>query len=390
VISRFLRRIPPLETALIVLACAALVAAGALGSASTPPAPDTYSSYDVSSGGYGAYYQLLKREGIDVDRFERRAIFLDHDIDTLAYAEPLWFDPNASGESEASARAIDAWVRGGGHFVYFGHDNVAASKGILKLPFSRAWSPRPGRRSVAASLRAFGVENITSADRERWDVAHRADVTVLVDDGRGPLVVRYSLGRGSVVATIDESLFDNAGIALGDRARLAYALTLPPSRGVVAFDESIHGHLVPEHWWNVVPRSFAIALGIAVVAILVAIAGAAVRLGPPLPPTAGPDRTTADFIDGLSTLLERGGAANTALADATRSASHAIAHATGVPDGAPREQLAARIDAAELRSAFIEMTAASAEGDDAAQFVRRVALAQRLRKEYSAHGPSRY
>jgi hypothetical protein len=80
-----LRRLPKLETAILVIAVAVLVwlAVATAKQQQAGPGIDSFSSYDSASGGYRAFYQLLGKLGVRVDRFERRPAFLDKGIDTL-------------------------------------------------------------------------------------------------------------------------------------------------------------------------------------------------------------------------------------------------------------------------------------------------------------------
>jgi len=235
-----------------------------------------------------------------------------------------------------------------------------------------------------------GVAKLQVSGTRRWH-ATKGD-RVVVADRKGPVVVSYPFGRGHVTAVIDETLFDNGRIGNGDAARLAYGLAADEAAGGrVAFDEAVHGHIVPLHWWSIVPLPFALALAAATVTLLIAFAGAAVRFGPPLLPVARDDRTSADFIDAVSTLLARGGAIRKALTDAAGSASRSVARGLGLDDGASRDLIGARIDRADVRSAFFEMHAVAENGfPDERNLVRGVALAQRLRKEYAPHGRSRH
>jgi hypothetical protein len=389
---RALRRLPPLETALLALGIviAAWVAVATQAESDDAPQPDSFSTYDGASGGYRAFYALLDAEGLRVERFQRRPVFLDRGIDTLVYVEPLPFDPRRIDPTQADVAALDAWVRGGGRLLYVGHDDGAAAAGILHLPRSTAARHRAGPRIVAPELAHAGVGALDVRSTLRWKRPKRG-FRVLYDDGRGPLAVAYPYGRGSVTALIDESLFENDGIARADRARFAYELARPRHPGgVVAFDETPHGYLTPEHWWNVVPRAFAIALAVALAAILVAIAGAAVRLGPPLVPVERRDRSSAAFIDALSTLLERGGATRKALLDASNSTSRAIARSFGLRDDVDPAVIAARIERPAVREAYRTLVAVAENGfPDRANLVRGVALAQRLRKEFAPHGRPR-
>jgi hypothetical protein len=381
-----LRALPRVETAILILAAILLVALRVARQGEHGPALDSYSTYDASAGGYRALYELLQREGVRVERFGGHPSSLDSALDTLVYAEPLPFDPARGEATRADAAALEGWVRAGGNLLYVGHDDAAAKAGVLHLPASRRRARRRHHPYVAPDLRLAGVATAGPLTELRWTVPKRA--RVLLDDGAGPLVVRYALGRGVVVAVLDERAFENAQIAAFDRARLALALAAPRRPGgALAFDEAVHGYATPSHWWSVVPKPFVVALALATVALLVAFAGAAMRLGPPVSPRPRDDRSTADFIEGLASLLERGGAVRSALADATTSTSHALARAFGLPDNATSAEIAERIESDGARARYRELVAAATNASPSeANLVRGVALAQGLRKEIVAHG----
>ncbi len=388
---RALRRLPPLETAVLVLAFALLVAVALVSQRSKSVAVlDSYSTYDATSGGYRAFYELLAREAVGTRRFEQRPAFLDRAIDTLVWSEPLTFDPRQAAVTQADIGALQDWVRAGGALLYVGFDDVAAKRGILGLPRVRAAEGPPGKAFFARALVGAGVRNVDVRAAWRYRVAARG-MEALLGDERGAVAVRYAYGRGRVTAVVDESLFTNAALARGDAARLAVALATPlRAGGLVAFDEAVHGYGVPEHWWQIVPRPFAIALGLAGCALLIAFAGAAVRLGPPLVPETRADRTTSDFIDALASLFARGKAIRYVLQSAERSTSRAVARALRLPAGATTSEIAERLDDDAARDDFRALAAIASNGfPDEKNLVRGVALAQRLRKEYAAHGRTR-
>jgi len=384
---RAARGLPRVETAAVALAVAVLVALAVLKSPAPPPYVDTFSSFDGGAGGYLALYEMLAREGLPVTRFQKRALFLNASVGTLFRAEPLDFDDARQRTAAVDDAALVAWVRGGGRLLYV-VDGGLTTVAALRVPAAAPIGRRSHRPFVAAELRAAGVRAVDPLRQERWRVPKGA-FTVLLDDGRGPLVVRYRLGRGSVTAVADERLFTNARIAHGDAARLALALvTSQRSNAAVAFDEALHGYVVSPHWWSIVPRPFVAALALALAVLVVAFAGAAFRLGPPIVPRPRDARSTADFIGGLASLLQRGRAVRGALADLLASTSHAAARAFAVPAGASHDELAARIEPAELRTAYRELVAlVSNDRAVEAQLVRGAALAQRLRKEFAPHGP---
>ena len=354
---------------------------------------DSYSSYDAASGGYRAWYELLQREKVAVERFEQRPAFLDRKLDTLVWSEPIEFDPRQTLNTKADVRALQDWVKAGGRFVYLGHDENAAKQGVLKLPRTKTLKNAKNggkNQTIAARLREDGIGRVAFDTSLRWKTPKQA--TVLVADAAGPLALSYSYGQGEVVAVLDETAFANERIARADNARLAFVLANPRrAGGRVAFDEAAHGYLVPETWWQIMPRPLLIALAIAVVALAIAFTGAAIRLGPPLTPPARTDATSAEFIDSLAALFERGRAAAKALEEVARSTTRIVAVALGVPDDAPAASIAKRIEAPDLRDAYLELVAAAdAPNVDEGRLVRLVAFAQRLRKGFAAHARPRY
>jgi hypothetical protein len=153
-------RPPVLEIALIVLALAALVVMAVLNERrSQTVETDSYSSYDAATGGYRAFYELLQREGVRVERFQQRPGSLDAAVDTLVYAEPLDFDVRQIPATMNDAHALEAWVREGGRLVYFGHDDAAAKQKLLAFPFSRLAS---SRRRVRPAASFFSTRRFTA------------------------------------------------------------------------------------------------------------------------------------------------------------------------------------------------------------------------------------
>ena len=381
---RAFARIATVEGALALVGFAALVAIGVVRGAGSVDSRNvaSYSSYDYAGGGYRAFAELLARRAIRVERFERPAAYLDASVDTLVWADPLPFDPRGVVPSRADLRALEAWVRAGGSLLYIGDDAAAAKQGVLHLPRPYASTTRVrGRAYVAPSLASRGIARVDGGNAARWE--RRRDVRVLLDDGRGPYVATYAYGRGRVTVASDRELFSNAALATGDRARLAVALASPARLGgTVAFDETVHGHSIPLHWWNVVPRPFAWALAFAAVVLSIAFAGAALRLGPPIVPFARDDRDGSDFLNALASLLRRGKTEPETLASAHASTARVLARRLGLAAGADDATIAARLGRAEDREAFATLaTSARGRSPSSGEFVRGVAIARRLRKD---------
>ncbi len=282
-----------------------------------PPAPalDTYSANDVRSGGYAAWEELLGREGVAVERFERRPIELDGTIDTLidAYgAAPL---PDGV-RLDADTRALADWVRKGGRLVLLGRNAATDAQETTLLKRPAEYRARLAGAPLRA--RAFGgaVERVTTFSPERFVRGNAASRTrTLLADRGGALVVRVPLGRGAIVYVSDPRLFANAALARDDNARLAYLLARPRLPGrIVAFDEALHGALLERGWLGALSVPVRVALAGSVLAILIALAGGALRLGPPVTLRATREPASDEFIAAVAALYRRAHARRAAIA----------------------------------------------------------------------------
>jgi hypothetical protein len=385
VILARLRALPRTELVVLVLAIALLVGLSIATQEARKPAPlASYSSYDAQSGGTRALYELYAREGFDVERFERQTVFLDRSTGTLVWIEPLEFDPAQRVPTEAETKALESWVRGGGKFLYVGHDAGAARQKYLRIPATREVRTARAKPYVDPALRAFGVGPIVANGTLRY--VPRARQRVLLADARGPIVLRYTYGRGLITTVVDEDLFSNDGIGRGDRARLAYALVATTRPGTIAFEEALHGYFVPLHWWEIAPRAFVVSVIVALAALGIAGIGAAIRFGPPVLPAPRDDATTSDFIGALAGLLRAGGARRNALVTAADSTTRALARSFALGDRASAHDVAAHLEREGVRSDYETMLAVANNGyPDDANLIRGVALAQRLRKDHAAH-----
>jgi hypothetical protein len=384
---KILRRLPPFETLLVVAAVVLLGILATLRQSAQETRRDAYSSYDAGPAGYRAWYEVLVREGVRVERFERLPAFLDAGTGTLIWAAPPAAAGNAPALNAADARALADWVRDGGSLVLLGP--AGAISAGLKLPVDRAARPVRDAR-FAATLRAQGIDAVAWAAAPPRYASRRSD-EMLARDRTGVLALRYRLGRGTIVAVVDASPVTNARLGLLDGGRFAFGLARPARPATrVAFAEAMHGYYVPEHWWQIVPLPFALGVLGAAFVLLVAFAGSAVRLGPPIVPPSLREPTSFEFLDSVAGLLERGRGAKAAVADAVRSTKRVVAGAVGLPDDAPNQALAARIETPALRADFTALVAFERlPAPDDSTVLRAVVLAQRLRKEYASHAGSR-
>jgi len=384
--ARGARRWPVVEAIALGAAVAFLAGVGALQQTRRGhDTSDSYSSFDAGPGGFRAWYELLGREGVAVARFEERLPFLDRSVRVLVVGDPPPSPSRVPEVTPADGTALAAWVRDGGHLVVVGRGFEALfASDPLRLP-AESWIDR-STAFVAPELRRFGVRSVDARLGARL-TARKTD-RVLLRDARGALALRYPLGRGEVVDVADGSLVRNADIDRPDRARFAFALAALSGAGrgaTVAFDEALHGYAAPEHWWQVVPRRFVVAVALASIVLGIGLAGAAIRLGPPSPGDSDRAPNSAEYLDALVALMERAHAADASLREALMSARRALVVRFGMPADATAAALAACIDEPGMRAGFMELTAAAIAGGVAdPALVRGVAVARALRKEYGA------
>lgn len=263
-----------------------------------------YASTDYASGGYRAWATLLAREDISTARFVLRPVELDRTTDTLVSAQPARgaIDPNA--RTAADLGALAAWVRGGGRLVYLGHNAALADAEThaLHLPFGL---PTVGASGALRGPAAAVVQSLAGLGSNRMRLAEHRGTAVLAD-ANGEIVVRYPLGRGEVIAVADPVPLTNAQIARADNARLAYLIGLPRrTGGVVAFDDGLHGALVDRPWYRALPVPLRLTLGVAAVALVLALIGSALRGAPAMRLEPAREPTSAEFIAAVAALYER-------------------------------------------------------------------------------------
>ena len=254
-----------------------------LGTKTDAVATDTFATSDFRSGGYAAFYTLLQREGVIVVPFEKRPAELDASIDTLIVAyPPAGAVPDARLAPDRAA--LKQWVSAGGRILAFGTSDPLAA---IVAPKNAVTAPAT--------------------------IAPLAPVTKHV-------------GQGAIVTAGDPRRFDNAHLGTGDDARAAYALGRPRHPGgVVAFDETLHGTLVDRTWWNVLDAPERVALGGIVLALLIALAGGALRLGPAVALRLAREPASDEFIAAIAALYRRSGARHAAIA----LLAHGARHVTG-------------------------------------------------------------
>lgn len=380
---------------------------------------DTFSTTDYRSGGYHAWYDMLQREGVSVQRFQRRPGYLNSDVSTFVVANNTFETMlrTQAGEpagfyGERDYDALQKWIMGGGRLIWIAdrENSLKASSMVpkslsqfddpeilLQLPPVRSVGPtKDSAVSILPSPFTSGVRSVSGSERLRVPLAQSFDVSPLVADDTGAVAAWYRIGRGAVIVITDESLFENKNLAKADNARLAYdvaAAALPP-HAVVAFDEWTHGYQSGDTWWSILPVPLRWAFIIFCAAMVVALVGGTIRFGPAVRLPENTERTSEEYLLSMASLLHRGDATRKGVRDLAAMALHDVAQALGLPDSTKASGLAARLRGSERgdRLAGDVMTLdrlAGYEHPSAAELVRAADICIALRKEFAAHGPVR-
>jgi hypothetical protein len=396
------RTLPVAEAIIVTLAVAALVI-GAYASGrreeSSVSQFDTRSSYDAASGGYRAWYELLDREGVRIERFERRPAFLDQSVDVYITASNLLgnaaqaktgkdFEIMLPGDWDALAK----WVKAGGHLVWLA-DGISRPEYLNVPPINRDGPSVDVALPLVPSALTDGVGSVSGTARLRVHFRDSAQAAPVIGDDTGGVIVSYPLGKGNVTVATDESVFENARLTKADNARLAFnlATTGLGQHGSVAFDEWSHGFAAGDTWWQVLPRHFQISLVAIAVALLLLAVGTTFRFGPTARLPDETERTSAEYLSSMALLYERGRAVKKAVGDLADACIRDVAARLGLAETAPARTIAARLQGGgagdDRGEAVMELDRLrSYEYPHAADLIRAATLCASLRKDFTRHG----
>jgi hypothetical protein len=331
----------------LVTAAACLVAllvVSVLGAQKAAPSKDaTRSSTDYAFGGYRAFYELLAREGVPVERFRAEHDTLDDDTDTLVAAFPAGVF--GAYWNDAERAAVQQWVRGGGRLIDIGETPPTAHEDPRAETV--VGTDTAGDRGPLHGTWAAEVRSLPDRGTVRIIIQSGKHAETLLADRAGILVARYRLGRGDVIAVSNASWFENRNLGRGDNARLAYLAAQPRHRGgSVAFDEAIRGDIAAKPWYLALDVPERVGLALLALAGLAWLAYGFLPLGPPVRLRPPREPTSREFLDAVAALYARARARDHArdalLADARRSLERA-------PQTPESRALQAQADAAANR-----------------------------------------
>jgi hypothetical protein len=393
------RAFPVVETAVAALAVVLLVAAAYLTQHQREAGSknDSLSTYDAASGGYRAWYELLQREGVRVERFERRPAFLDASVDVYVSASNA-FDTVARAEHGASAEfatpgdwdALAKWVKAGGHLVWLA-DGTTQPEFMKAPPLQQAGPSEDDAVAVAPVALSAGVRSVSGTSRLRVPFATSTSAAPVIADDTGGVVVSYPFGSGTVTIVADESLFQNTRVSRADNARLAYDLAttgLTP-HGSVAFDEWSHGYVAGDTWWSILPRQMQIAIVAVALALALLAIGTGLRFGPTARLPDASERTSAEYLTSMALLYQRGRAVRSAIREMADACIRDVAAGFGLPESAAAKVIAVRAGGTDDGPGedIMELDRLrSFEYPHEADLMRAAKLCSALRKEFVYHG----
>lgn len=210
--------------------------------------------------------------------------------------------------SDADVGKLRDFVRTGGTVV------VATEFGIYERALLGAYGISvggvavPGPHDLASAIFADPPARTLSIDRG-LTLGVGANADVLATDGRSPLAAAVREGGGVFIAVGSLWPFLSGGLAEGDNARAVLALVKPAlAGGAVAFDEYHHGVHPTSDLMVIVEQTWAgRALVFAAIVTLLYLVLSGRRLGPAIPLTVRPARSSLEYVRSFAALVRRSG-----------------------------------------------------------------------------------
>lgn len=355
----------PLDTSdrrLLIFGAVFVVAISLLAAAITPPeAPEDVgfpSSYSATSGGARAAYTLLEKLGYDVERWDESPTELPSEPGgtLLILAQPV---VPASAEEK---QAIHRFVHAGGSVLAIGPRAAALVPEGSTLDYETedfAWKSFPALHPAALTR---GAERIKMAPHTRWNMKLASHQAVHAD-GENVVVVRYSVGKGSVIWWAAGTPLSNAGLPLEGDLNLFLNSVGSPEDYTILWDEYFHGQrhsLLSFLARTPVPWAFA---QLCLVAFLILLTFAR-RSGPLQIREAESRLSPLEFVETLGDLYHRAHAGSAAASVSYAHFRMLLTRRLGLPVNTPVEQLhqAARERLGWTKPGFYEALRAADRG----------------------------
>jgi hypothetical protein len=263
-----------------------------------------YSTNDTGPNGYRALYDVLQSAGVRVSRFSRVLGVLDGTTSTLVISTNVP-DPNPNAMDSHDTVSFKQFVERGGRLVVLDYGFVGKDDVFPGVPAAIS-AKGTGAVSMARDRYTAGVQRVTAPITSVFPFTTRSGIPLLGNDS-GIVALAYPLGKGTVIAITEPSLFSNAHLANADNARFAYNVI--SGHGPVAFDEYVHGTDDDLSFWSALPSPVHAAIWIVGAIVLLALIGANVPFAPTVPLDPPEERDSSAYIDAMAALLRRARAA---------------------------------------------------------------------------------
>lgn len=284
-------------------------------------------------GGWKAWYLLLQRQNVPVQKIEREPRFWPRDVRVLVtgqeYSTEIW--------TEEEATDALTWVEEGRTLILLtGQTNPLTERLGLDT--------EPGQ-TIGTTLFPLqpapfvqGVDGVQVPGASRFVRAPAQAVAVFADTKPALVVARR--GRGTVVAVSDPGIADNAHLARADNARLLTLLVqnYAGPGGRVGFDEYHQGYAASDSFWDAVgqPGQRA-AWQLLALSVLLAYS-ASRRFGLPRP-LAARARVSSEYVASLADLYRRAGATSVALEGVYHPFWRGLCRAVSLPEDSPKDEV---------------------------------------------------
>ena len=276
---------------IVLLNVAVIVGGEILAPSSEGPRGSTFST---EADGAGAWFELLGRIGVDVDRQRVPMSSADLQPDTTTL---VILDPSGGRIEDADVDAVERFVLAGGRVVTTaGHEIIRR----LIPGLTRGRAETTTADSVGSGSDVGDAQTVAFDSETYFDDA-RAGEPLVANQAGLPLVIGADLGSGRVLAVVDSTPFSNERIATEDNA--AFAVGVTGGRAVV-FDEFVHGYGVGEGLGGL-PRALQTLAAVLVLAAVIWIWATGRRLGQPEQPGRALPPARVQFIDAMGATLSR-------------------------------------------------------------------------------------
>ena len=256
-----------------------------------PPQGRSGSSYSAASDGTRAYADLLNRYNFNVRRVRSLNVGTLTPDETAIVIDPIDFE-RRDGEK------LQNFARSGGHLV-IGSGFVELTALSTRPP---VWESERQDTWTIATPNAFNdAQKLFTASEGYWVDPGGGSPTV--GTANAALLVRESIGSGSIDYIADATLLNNNLIAEADNAAFALALADNGTRTVVFVE--LDGAAAPAEGLAALPERWKLAMLVFVLAAALLAWSTAQRFGPPesaervLPPARG------EYINAMGAALAR-------------------------------------------------------------------------------------